>query len=274
MHSNAFALAFVVLVFSSIVCLRAHVFCSDEALMVNTAGQGWQVDVFTQKQPYSGVGDGQPSDAFTEMDLVELFANVTYNGAGVHGILVAFSITGSPNPVENISLSLTAISNDVGIAESVFRILGPRQDLEVGIFGTRTVWAYIENASDFLTFEVRWLVQITSLQAGGVDPPQGGRLDVQVTLGTIALAPQKATLFIVLFDSSKNLIDSLNVENLTVDGGGLNYSVSLKIPLSTAVGVGILNASVYSPRGDPCCPGMSVSFSDFASRRLERGRKS
>jgi len=221
----------------------------------------WQVDVYTQKQPNSGVGPGQPSDAFGPDDLVLLYANITYNGAGVQHVLVSFSANGPPNPVDNITLSLAAASDDTGIAQTQFRIVSPGENVETLTFGTWNVTANTENASDYLTFKVGWIVEITFLDLnGGIDPPQGGLLGVQLSLANLAMVSQNATLSILMYDSSDNLIGNMYMENMTVDVGGTNFSTVLTIPLSAVPGIGSVNVSVYTLNGTPFSPGKSAPF--------------
>jgi hypothetical protein len=130
-------------------------FSSINALVLATKAEalGWQIDVYTQKQPNSGVGPGQPSDAFAPDDLVLLYANVTYNGAGVQHVLVSFSVNGPPNPLDNITSSLTALSDDNGIAQVQFRINSPGENVETASFGTWNVTASTDEGSDYLTFK-------------------------------------------------------------------------------------------------------------------------
>jgi hypothetical protein len=222
---------------------------------------GWQVDVFTQKLPNSGVGLGQPSDAFAPDNLVVLYVNVTYNGAGVQQVPVSISVSGPPNPVHNVTFSWAAFSNDTGIAQEQFRVNSPGEDVETVTFGTWTVFASADNGSDFLTFKVGWIVEITSLDLnGGIDPPQGGRLGVQLFLSNLAMVPQNVRLFVSMYDSSSILVGSVLMENMTVDVGGTNFSTVFSIPLSAVPGIGSVNASVYTLNGVPFAPGKSGTF--------------
>lgn len=243
------------------ITLACLINLSINTLTVNGESQGWQIDVYTQKRPHNGAGYGQPSDSFEESDLVILYANVTYNGAGINHILVTFQIYGPSNPLYNMSLSRTASTNDTGEAQTDFRVMWSGQDPETVVFGTWNVTAYVENAFDFMTFKVGWIAEIASLQvAGGKDPPQGGRLEIQLAFTTIALDPKNATLFLTVYDSSEIIIGSLTVENLTIDLDSTNFSAVLRIPLSAKVGVGTVNASLYAPTGALYSPGVSVSF--------------
>lgn len=242
----------------AVVCLLNS---ADTPFRVKAESLGWQVDVYTQKQPNSGAGLGQPSDAFGPDDLVLLYANVTYNGASVQHVLVSFSVNGPPNPVDNITLSLVASSNDTGTAQTSFRIISPSENVETVAFGTWNVTASIENASDYLTFRVGWIVEITALDLNdGIDPPQGSPLGVQLSLVNIAMVSQYVTLSILIYDSLNNLVGSVHIENMTVYAGGTNFSAVVTIPMSAVPGIGNVNVSVYTLNGTPFSPGKSAPF--------------
>jgi len=232
----------------------------DVALVVGDESSGWQVDVFTQKEPFSGVGFGEPSDAFAPHEAVVLFAYVTYNLAPVQNILVSYKVSGPPNIVQNISLSLVASTNDVGVAKVDFTIPWPGENAETITFGDWTIMANIENASDYLCFRVGWIVEIASLNVMDEDPPQGGWLNVELRLENIAMASKNVSLALVLFDSLNQIIGNLVVRNFSVDVGGTDFSSILQIPYWAAVGLGSVNASVYAPSGAPHCPGRSATF--------------
>ncbi|MDH5451216.1 MAG: hypothetical protein OEX77_10050 [Candidatus Bathyarchaeota archaeon] len=52
------------------------------------------IDVYTQKEPNSGRGRNQPSDAFAPQEEVILYANVTYKHYPMSGKIVAFQVAG------------------------------------------------------------------------------------------------------------------------------------------------------------------------------------
>jgi hypothetical protein len=230
-------------------------------VLVKAEAFGWQIDVYTQKEPNSGVGPGKSSDAFAPDDLVLLYANVTYNGAGVQHVPVSFSVNGPPNPLENLTFSLTALSEDNGIAQAQFRISSPGENVETVSFGTWNVTANTDEGSDHLTFKVGWIVEITFLDLnGGIDPPQGGRLGVELSLSNLAMVAQNANLHILMYDSSDILIGSIHLENMTVDVGGTDFSTVFEIPLSARPGIGSVDVSVLTPSGAPFGPGKSGPF--------------
>jgi len=93
--------------------------------------QSWRyVDPFYINTQY--VGDLLPSaqnyseaDSFRPGDLVELFANTTYNGAPVQGALVTFQVYDNNH---NTVLVSTAISNCYGLSQWEFRIPWPDEN--------------------------------------------------------------------------------------------------------------------------------------------------
>jgi len=88
--------------------------------------QNWRyIDPFYIDTAYTG-GALSPvpglADTFRPGDLVELFANVTYNGAPVQGGLVTFQVW---DPYNNTVLVATAISSCYGLAQWEFRVPWP-----------------------------------------------------------------------------------------------------------------------------------------------------
>ncbi len=226
----------------------------DAVFLVKGETQGWQVDVYTQNEPCNGVGLGEPSDAFASQETVLLYANVTYNVAPVQNVLVSFSVEGPPNSVQNFTLSLSAVTTAEGVAETGFTIPWPAEDPEIITFGVWSVVAYAKNSSDFLIFRVGWIVELVSLSVVDEDPPQGGWLDVQLSLINIAMTPKNATLSLVFTDSLENFIGCLIIDDFIVDIDGANLSARFQVPYWAAVGVASVHASVYTPSGAPYSP--------------------
>ena len=225
--------------------------------------EGWQVDVYTQKQPHSGAGLNQSSDSFAPTEIVFLYANVTYNAYPVQNVLVLFQVFGPSNPVQNITLGLSAVSNQDGVTEISFSIPWLPPKPETVVFGYWTVIAQFENGSDLLVFKVGWIVDIVSLDFVDQDPPRGGWLQVDLSLQNIAMTPKNVTLAFVLFDSINQSIGGMIVIDFTVGEEGANFTAMFQIPEWAALGVGKLNASVLSPDGAPLCPGNSTTFFIF-----------
>lgn len=68
------------------------------------ASSGRMIDLFTQKEPYSGRGINKSSDAFAPQSQVVLSALVTYNGEPVEYKPVSFEVT-PPNPIGGFPLT-------------------------------------------------------------------------------------------------------------------------------------------------------------------------
>ena len=220
---------------------------------------GWHVDVYTQKETFNGLGFGVPSDAFAPLEMVVLFAYVTYNLAPVQNILISFQVYGPSNNVQNVSFSLVAPTNDVGVAKADFAIPWPSENAEEIVFGNWTIVASTENAYDFVCFRVGWIVEVASLRVVDVDPPQGGWLGVEVSLENIGMTSRNVYLAFVLFDSLRQIVGG-SVCNLTLDAGYTNFSCVLQVSFWAAVGLGCLNVSVYALDGAPFSGGVSALF--------------
>jgi hypothetical protein len=227
---------------------------------VKGESEGWQVDVCTKKQPYGGAGLNQSSDSFAPTEPVLLYANVTYNEYPVQSMIVLFQVSGPSNPTQNVTLSLSAVSNHVGVAETNFSVPWLPPKPETVVFGLWTVTARIENASDFLFFKVGWIVDIVSLNVADQDPPRGRWLQADLSLQSIAMTPENVTLALALFDSANQSIGGIIVRDLIVDEEGVDFAASFQIPEWAALGVGKLDASLLTPDGAPYSPGNSTIF--------------
>jgi hypothetical protein len=232
---------------------------SGAVFVVKCDSLGWQVDVYTQKEPINGFGFGMPSDAFAPDENVVLFAYVTYNSAPVQNVLVSYQVYGPPNNVQNVSFNFVAKTNDAGLAQVNFTIPWHDVNSEAVIFGEWTVVAWAENTYDFVCFKVGWIVKVESLRVVDVDPPQGGLLGVEVSLENIAMTVKNASLALVLFDSSRQIVGGL-VCNLSLDSGCSNFSFTLQVPLWAVPGWGLVNAAVLTPWGESYSPSVSSSF--------------
>lgn len=227
------------------------------AFVAEANSVGWQVDVYTQNVPYNGVGPGVPSDAFSPEDLVILYANVTYNGYPVQSLLVSFQISGPPNAVSNISLTLTAETGTFGIANTSFTIPSLPEET---VLGTWMVNASNTDASDSLSFPVVHIIDIALLSFVESDPPLGGWIIAGLSLSNVAMTSRSAKLALLLYDSSMRVIGSLLVQNFTVEAGGSNFSTAFQIPQWASVGIGSLSVTVLKPDESPYCQPGFVSF--------------
>ena len=176
------------------------------------------IDIFTQKEPYSGVGINQSSDTFWPDEEVILYANVTYNLGPVSNKIVTYEVRGPPNPLYNVSLVRTANTNASGIATTSFRIPLPVEDPEIVVFGNWTVFGFVEIAevvSDFLTFKVGWIVEILKSTTVNQDHQpkiefrKGTYVIADLILKNLAMASKNVTLIITSVDAEGFILGSV-----------------------------------------------------------------
>jgi PKD repeat protein len=126
----------------------ATVYAKATGCNINLYTQNWRyIDPFYIMTNFTGtVLMGPVADSFRPGDLVQLFANVTYNGAPVSNALVTFQVFDNKN---NTILVATAISNCYGLVEWEFRIPWPTDEgIQVNNF-TQGSWAPVENETFF-----------------------------------------------------------------------------------------------------------------------------
>ena len=248
----------------------------DAIPFVEANSEGWQVDVYTQKEPFNGAGLGQLSDAFSPGDLVDLYANVSYNGAPSPNIMVSFVVLGPANPVQNLTLSMPAATTSLqGVAETSFRIpqWPSQKELEPTVLGVWTVDAYIQSSSDHLSFRVGNIIDIDALSVASNSATIGSSLVVQLSLVNIAMVSQNATLVLVLHDSLANMIGSLVVQDASIEADKSEFNFTFQIPLWASVGFGGADAAVLTQFGAPYCPSKGASFLITLPEDIDRDGK-
>jgi hypothetical protein len=163
------------------------------------------IDIFTQKEPYSGRGPGTPSDSFGPGEIVSLFALVTDNHIPLHDLLVTFYVR-KPN---GESFTITKNTDMNGISKINFTI--PQTNVnETGVFGEWKAWAnaVFGNSffSDSLQFKVDWIVKILSVRTINANLTYqtsfgiGGDFGLEITLRSIAMCIKKTALAVVVQD--------------------------------------------------------------------------
>jgi len=230
------------------------------------------LDLYTQKEPYSGRGLNQSSDAFVPNEKVVLYANATYNLSPIEGIIVAFEIKGPPNPISNVVIVRTALTNTTGIATVNFTI--PSEDPETRVFGMWSASSRAEIAGriivDDLIFEVGWLIEIISLATLNIDlQPQidfmkGTNLTAILTLRSISMKPRNVTFVVGLIGPGGHLLNTDTRTDFEINSGNSSIYMTLKIPQWAATG----NATIYSGAftmlpslgGVSYCPEVTASF--------------
>jgi len=234
------------------------------------------IDLYTQKEPYSGRGPNQSSDAFAPQEEVELYAYVTYRDEPITGKIVAFQVYGPVNRFENLSFTRTAVTNEEGIASVSFRIIGPNGYPKGVVFGVWNVVAIVDIAevtvNDTVSFLVGWIVELVKVETVDVnnisktDFMKNESMYFRLTTKNIAMTDRIATLSIDVYDNFSFPLGSVIVEDERVPPGVTVFFIrELLIPKWATLGIGIVHANAYdvSPQlGEvPWCPQVSTTFS-------------
>jgi hypothetical protein len=241
-------------------------------IVFSEGSAGYTIDIFTQKEPYSGRGQNVQSDAFGPGEQVDLYAEVLYNGVPIENLLVAFEILGPANSYENASLHRSAFTNISGIATTNFRI----SHLNETTFG---LWKAVANArlgdivaQDSVVFKVGWIVEIMSLVTMNENLiaqgkfTRGTNLAVEIVLKNIAMVEKTTTLTITLYDSLNVRINSTELNDVVVqpNEAPLYVHLSLYIPGNATTGEAVACADAYTAPidlgGVPYCPEVSAYF--------------
>jgi len=235
----------------------------------NTYGE---IDLFTQKEPYSGKGPNIPSDAFGPGEIVILYALVIYDGEPLQNLLVTFYVE-SP---DGTSFTLTAETNASGIAAIDFTI--PQKCLnETEVFGewftSANVLIGINVFQDTLTFNVDWIVKLISVRT--IDENLmyrsnfgiGGDVGLEIALRNIAMCMKSTMLAIVIKDETGVPINYSDIRDFEVPPGEKLVFLYCKLHIPKWARIGKAKAflsALTAPvdqGGVPYCPGISINFS-------------
>jgi len=234
------------------------------------------IDLYTQKEPYSGKGPNQPSDAFSPDDNVILYAYITYNDAPVLGRNVAFDIQGPVNSVENLTYGRTAKTNMYGVTNVSVRMPWLDGYAEEAIFGVWNVIATVRIAevavNDTLAFKVGWVVELIEVETVDINNVsqtvfvRDENVRLRLTVRNIAMTDKIVTLSLSVHDCLNFSLGQILFEEKRVLPSATTYFISdLLIPKWAFLGSGIVYANAYTalPRlgGVPWCPQVSTTFS-------------
>lgn len=234
------------------------------------------IDLYTQKEPYSGSGPNQPSDAFAPQEEVILYAYVTYRDDPVPGKIVAFEVHGPVNRFENLSFTRTAMTNDDGIANVSFRITWPNGHREEEVFGVWNVIAVVDIAevavNDTLGFLVGWIIELVKVETVDVNNVyrtsfmRDEHMCFRLTVKNIAMTDKIATLVLDVYDNlSISFGQVVLVDEQIVPGITVLFIEDLLIPEWASLGIGVVYANAYTALptlgGVPWCPQVSTAFS-------------
>jgi hypothetical protein len=259
----------VILSLSLILCLMVSVnidltFCSETS--------GGKIDVFTQKEPFSGRGLNVSSDAFSPEEEVIIHALVTYNNYPVQQAQVALEIHGPENPVSNITLFGYAQTDDAGIGRFSYRI-GLKKEINFGLWEViGTVYLVDKVFQDYLFFKVGWIAEIISIRTINENNTEqtrfakGASVGVELLIRNIAMVPKKATIAMTIYDFLNIPINSTQIEDYEVPANGSIISIRcfMVIPKWATGGDAKVSACLFtapiSLGGVPYSPDVSKHF--------------
>jgi len=219
-----------------------------------------QLDVYTQKEPYSGKSFNQTSDSFAPQELVILYGLVTYNGEPVKDKIVSFNIF---DPDGVLVASRSNVTDENGIATVAFRLESCGKFGTYLVVGTTEVLGYM--AIDYLRFKVGWIITIMSIETvdslGNLKSEfaKEEAMYINVYINNIALTPKNITLTIVVYDNKNTPIAIAGLQT-TVDPGwaDIKSAFTLIIPEWTLIGKGSIYSNVFTDwlwkDGVPYCP--------------------
>jgi len=230
------------------------------------------IDLYTQKEPYSGRGPNQPSDAFAPQEEVILYAYVTYRDDPVPGKIVAFQINGAVNHFENISFRRTTITNVDGIANASFRITWPNGYPREAVFGFWNVVAKVDIAevtvNDTLSFQVGYIVELVKVETVDVNNVsrtsfmKNEHMSFRLTIKNIAMTEKIATLILDIYDNlSISLGQVVLADEQIAPGVTILFIEDLLIPEWASLGAGVVYANALSAGGSAWCPEVFTIFS-------------
>lgn len=237
--------------------------------------EGRRIDLFTQKEPYSGKGINKSSDAFAPLSEVILFALVTYNEEPVGHMLVSFEVV-PPNPVEGFPLHKVSFTNASGIAVMNFTLPWPLEHPEGIVFGTWSAVAAVDllerRVVDTLTFRVGWIVEIISIATidENLKPKthfaKATYVGAELHIRNIAMLPKTATIVVTAYDARNEAFGSIVFNDFIVKPNETYiYAYGyLNISEQAAIGNAMINASAFtappSMGGVSYCPEVSAKF--------------
>jgi len=235
------------------------------------------IDVYTEYERWPGYtayaigeGPGTEADAYSPQENVTVYAFVFWKGAPVQNKLVGFEVHGPENAYLNVSLAREATTNHVGIANITFRIPWPCENAEEIIFGPWTVYASVSLAeyvfTDYLTFEVGWIVELLSVETDKTVYKKAECIGVTIEFKNIAMDDRWALIALVVYDDVGAVIAQYYTWHLVPTGTTPKViTCSLPIPKFAYVGE---NCKVYanafidypSLGGTPWCQEVSDGF--------------
>jgi hypothetical protein len=178
-------------------------------------------------------------------DLVQVFANVTSNGAGVASKDVAFTV----RMQNNTDLATIVNRTDTnGMANIIFRIPSMQPDAGI-VFGNWSVLASVDvsqiDLTGSATFTVGYSIMILKISVPN-SVQRLGNLPINVTLQNFGTSQQGLTLTVSIMDSAQVPLGTTTVTINTQTQGNITVTANLTIPAWAFTGQATVYANVLT----------------------------
>jgi hypothetical protein len=224
------------------------------------------LDVYTQRGGELNMTD---SDAFGPQELVQLYANVTYNGVSVVGKDVSFALY---DPNGNLIAIRVATSDANGQAHAEYRLPWPSVNPQFGVWSvSATVDISQVTCYDRVRFDFNYILNITNVQTlscSNCPISEIGRtqqMKVNVTVSNIRSIPINGLVCVTLYDVAHVPIATAT-QTLTVHAAGsASTTFEFTIPDYAFIGLGKVCADILTDLpnlgGVAYCPEVSKNLS-------------
>lgn len=255
------------------ILMISLIYSSTNIAAVHSDSAGGKIDLFTQKEPFSGKGPNVPSDAFGPEEVVTLYASVTYNSVHLQNLPVTFYV----QRPDCTFFSLTANTNANGTATTNFTIPTPQGNAgEDQVFGE---WFTLANVlvgnsllQDSLTFKVDWIVKLLSVRTidenlthrsyFGIE----GDVGLELALRNVAMTVRTVTIAVTIKDELNVPVSQLQISNYKAQPNEklIRLYCKLRIPDFTHVGEATVYVSALTApaneSGVAYCPSISAKL--------------
>jgi hypothetical protein len=230
-------------------------------ITIYEAATGPSLDVYTAR---GGEFPFPTSCAYGPQELVRIYGKVERNGAIVAGKDVMFEIKDNNG---NLVAVRVARSNANGIAYTEFRMPTLLEGPDA-LFGDWSIVGTVdiaeETATDTVTFEFGYILEITDVDVTPFDVFRGNVVNVEVSVTSIACDDIAARASISLYDNAKVPVKVYTTWATYYDGTVTSWNTNMQVPIIAFTGPAMAYVNVFSElpenMGVPYCPEYAAAF--------------
>jgi len=225
------------------------------------SSNGARIDVFTD---HGGVGEGVASGSYAPLEVVQMYALVTYNNASVSDLAVSFCVQ---NANGSVVATRVAETNSSGIASSDYRLPSLVSNSSLTSFGTWSIIGSVNvsetSVSDKTTFLLSYPSVISSVQVQA-SVNAGETLPVKITINNLFNSSEWSELDVTLFDSAQIPIASYMTTNPD-PAANQTVTAKIKIPSSAFLGKATFHICLLTADGAAVAPETVGDFTILAA---------